>query len=442
MHKTMSREADYTLKGFIYQFNKTLEQVISEPKGSEIEVEGIIEDIDVHYDGHTKAIQCKYHETKGKYKLSDISKPILQMLVHYADNKAKNIQYILYAHFSTEIIGEKAISKGDIESILKSSDKAYIQYISKLKPPKKQQIKDLLLKPKRSATETKEITDYYKTASDLDLIIDLDEFIKPQKFKFEIGKAFDDLVSKIKTLLETQSSFTKVDIEDLFYPNAIQQIANKSILHNSDERRINNTDFISELEKSKKTAITRWTKELLSYNTLLKRRKSQLNPSLHKNHRLRYFLFDEKSIENFENKIVQFISDYIGEYHYKIKLHSKTPIFCIKTENEQLIPEIESRLYQKELKSENGFKGNTFYPREFLREPEVIYNKPWREFQLRICKYNAEIIKAINSKKCDDLFIIGKQEFKEIDKQDINIEILEISNMNELKYLLKLKDNL
>ena len=438
----MSREADYTLKGFIYQFNKTLEQVISEPEGSEIEVEGIIEDIDIHYDGHTKAIQCKYHETKGKYNLSDISKPILQMLVHYSENKTKNIQYILYAHFSAETIGVGAISKTDIEAILKSKNKSYLKYISKLKPPKKQKIKDLLLKPKRSATETKEITDYYKTAADLDLIIDLDEFIKPTKFKFEIGKAFEDLVSEIKTLLETQSSFTKVDIEDLFYPNAIQQIANKSILHNSDERRINNTDFISELEKSKKTAITRWTKELLSYNTLLKKRRSQLKPNIHKNHRLRYFLFDEKSIENFENKIVQFISDYIGEYHYKIKLHSKTPIFCIKTGNDQLIPEIESRLYQKELKSENGFKGNTFYQREFLREPEVIYNKSWREFQLRICKYNTEIIKAINSKKSDDLFIIGKQEFKEIDKQDINIEILEISNMNELKYLLKLKDNL
>jgi hypothetical protein len=125
----MSREADYTLKGFIYQFNKTLEQVISEPEGSEIEVEGIIEDIDVHYDGHTKAIQCKYHETKGKYNLSDISKPILQMLVHYSENKTKNIQYILYAHFSGETVGVGSISKTDIESILKSKDKSYLIYI-------------------------------------------------------------------------------------------------------------------------------------------------------------------------------------------------------------------------------------------------------------------------------------------------------------------------
>ena len=127
----MNREAAYTLKGFIYQFNKTLEQVLSAPKGSEIEVEGIIEDVDVHYKGHTKAIQCKDHETKGKYKLSDISKPILQMLVHFADNKIKNIQYILYAHFSSETIGEKTIPKTDIESILKSKDKSYLKYISK-----------------------------------------------------------------------------------------------------------------------------------------------------------------------------------------------------------------------------------------------------------------------------------------------------------------------
>ena len=115
----MNREADYAIKGFIYQFNKTLEQVLSEPYGTEIRVEGIIEDIDVVSAGFTKAIQCKYHETKQGYKLSDISKPILQMLIHYANNKDKNIQYILYAHFSDETEGEKTISKSDIETILK-----------------------------------------------------------------------------------------------------------------------------------------------------------------------------------------------------------------------------------------------------------------------------------------------------------------------------------
>lgn len=434
----MNREADYTIKGFIYQFNKTLEQVLSEPEGTEVNVEGIIEDIDVVSDGFTKAIQCKYHETKQKYKLSDISKPILQMLVHYAKNKRKNIQYILYAHFPDETEGEKTISKSDIETILKSKNKSYLNYISAIKPPKAEEIKGLLIKSKTSAEEIKVITEYYSTATDLELQIDIDEFLKPEKFKFIIGKSFDSLIDDTKQLLETKSGFTKVDVEELFYPNAIQKIANKSILHNSDDRKINNSNFIIELEKNKKTAITRWTKELMTYSAILKKRRSQLKLNLQTNHRLRYFLFNESNIEYFENKIVKFISDYINKYHYKIKLHSKTPIFCVKTDDENLISRIESRLYQKGLNFQNGLKGNDFFQVEFLREPEIIISKSWREFQLRICNYNTDSAKAINSKKSDDLFIIGKDDFELIDKQDINVEILEVSNLNELQYLLML----
>jgi hypothetical protein len=438
----MSREADYTIKGFIYQFNKTLEQVLTEPTGTEITVEGIIEDIDVISSGFIKAIQCKYHETKEKYKPSDIAKPILQMLVHFSKNKDKDIQYILYAHFSDEAVGEKIIPKIEVETILNSKDKSYINYISSLKPPKSKIIEELLLKSKKSAEEIKTITEYYNTATDLDLIIDLDEFLKPNKFKFIIGKAFNDLISDTKNLLQTKSNFSKLDIEELFYPNAIQKIADKSILHNSDDRKINNTNFISELEKSKKTAISRWTKELLSYSALLKKRRSQLKINLQKNHRLRYFLFSAESIENFEDEIVQFITNYIETYHHKIKLHSKTPIFCFDLENIEIIPKIESRLHQKGLIIENGIRGKDFFEADFLRDPKVINNQNWREFNLRLCPYVEETTKAMNSKKSDDLFLIGKQDFEEIDKQDINIEFLEVTNLNELQYLLLLTDNI
>ena len=441
LERPMNREADYTIKGFIYQFNKTLERVLSEPQGTEITVEGIIEDIDIVSSDLTKAIQCKYHETKEKYKISDISKPVLQMLVHYANNKDKNIQYILYAHFSDEIEGEKTISKDNIETILKSKDKSYLNLISILKPPKNQEIEDLIAKPKKSAEEIKTITTYYAAATDLELQINIDDFLKPEKFKFIIGKSFDLLLEDIKQLLETKSGFTKIDIEELFYPNAIQKIANKSILHNPSDRKINNTNFITDLEKNKKTAITRWTKELLTYSALLKKRRSQLKLNLQANHRLRYFLFSESNIQNFENEIVKFISDYISKYHYKIKLHSKTPIFCVKTDNENLIPNIESRLHQKGLKYQNGMKGNAFFQVEFLREPEKITTKNWREFQLRICNFNTDSTKAINSKKSDDLFIIGKDDFEEIDTQDLNLEFLEVSNLKELQYLLMLTDN-
>jgi hypothetical protein len=60
-------------------------------------LKGIEEDIDVVSAGFTKAIQCKYHETRKKYKPSDIAKPICSHWFISAKNKDKDIQYTMLA---------------------------------------------------------------------------------------------------------------------------------------------------------------------------------------------------------------------------------------------------------------------------------------------------------------------------------------------------------
>ena len=66
----MNRVANYTIKGFVYQFNKTLEELLNSDDGNTIKVEGIVEDIDVISTDEFKAIQCKYFETKKKISIS------------------------------------------------------------------------------------------------------------------------------------------------------------------------------------------------------------------------------------------------------------------------------------------------------------------------------------------------------------------------------------
>lgn len=439
----MTREADYTLKGFIYQFNKTLEQLLNDSVGSKITVEGIVEDIDIFKDGKTKAIQCKYHETKKKFNLSDITKPILQMLVHYSENKQSNIKYILYSFFPNEKQGKKSLTKLDIENILNTKNRSYIvKYISKIIPPTDTQIIEILQKPKKNSSDRSKIIDYYNSNPTLTPCVEVTDFLDDDRFEFTIGESFSDLEKEVKNLLLSESTFSDNDITDIFYPNAIQKIAKKSILHNSSQRFLYKKSFLEELETTKKTAISRWTKELTSYLDLLKIKRNQLKTNLQSNHRSRYFVFNAEKINNFEGEIVRFISDYINKYHHKIKLHTMTPIFCIFTKNHSLIPEIESRLHTKGVSCNNGIKGNTFFENEFLREPERITRKSWFEFQLRICDYNDNTINAINNKKCDDLFIIGDIETSKFNKQDLNIERIEIPKLSELKYLILLTDNI
>ncbi len=439
----MNREADHTIKGFVYQFNKTLEELLNSDDGANVKVEGIVEDIDVISSDTIKAIQCKYHETKKDFNISDISKPVLQMLAHFSENKNKNIQYILYAHFPNEPEGEKAINKADIENIIGTLNQKYIaNYISKIKPPNNRDIEVLISKERKSRDDLKKIKDYYSTETDLTLSIDIEEFLKPEKFKFIIGKSFQNLVEEVKKLLKENSSFTQQDIEDLFYPNAIQIIADKSIEQNESNRNVEKRDFVFQLEKTKKVAISRWTKELLSYQKLLKKRRTQLTDNLKQNHRLRYFIYDTDYIDKLEDEIVNFIIDYLNKYHFKIKLHSKTPIFCFKTVNTDLLSNIESRLYSKGISVATGYKGNIFFEKDFLREPKRIIKDNWFEFRLRISRLDTESINAINSKKCDDLFLIGNIKDEQFDLQDINIERVEVSNFKELKYLLSITNDI
>lgn len=439
----MNREADHSIKGFVYQFNKTLIQLLEEPDGTEIQVEGIVEDIDVISPSLTKAIQCKYHEKKGTYNLSDIFKPILQMLVHYSQHKTDNIKYILYAHFSGEAERIVTLTKTDISTIINTTNQDYLaKYVSIIKPPTDKTIQGLVAKQKKSKDDKKKIKDYYAITTGLSLSIDINEFLKPEKFCFEIGKSFEDLTIQAKGLFEKESDFSKEDIEDLFYPNAIQKIADLSIEHDANKRKIEKNSFVETLEKLKKTAITRWTRELTSFRKLLSKRREQLTVNLKKNSRLRYFLFDETSIDNFEDEIVNFISDFIDVYNSKIKLHDETPLFCIDATTSDLLQNIEKRLYQKKIDIETGFRGGEFFQDAFLKEPERKINDNWVEFKAKIAKYSDTITDIINAKKCDDLFVISSKSYSKIDTQDLNYERLDVNNFSHIKYLLKLTKNI
>ena len=83
----MDRTADYSIQGFLYQFNKTLLEVLKSADDAEITVEGIIEDIEIAAEAGLTAIQCKYHETKEDFTASTLFKPLLQMMLHFHNIK-------------------------------------------------------------------------------------------------------------------------------------------------------------------------------------------------------------------------------------------------------------------------------------------------------------------------------------------------------------------
>ena len=95
----MTRTADYTIKGFLYQFNKTILEILRADDSATVNIEGVIEDVEVVTPTTTIGIQCKYHEASSGFTTSAIFKPLLQMLVHFSSHPTDEIKDVLFAYF-------------------------------------------------------------------------------------------------------------------------------------------------------------------------------------------------------------------------------------------------------------------------------------------------------------------------------------------------------
>ena len=393
----VQRSAEYSIQGFIYEFNKCLLTLLEASDDEEIVVNGIIEDIDVVSPTGTKAIQCKYHESNASYSLSSIYKPLIWMMNQYSINPNAKIDYVLYAYFPMEKEGIKALDVADLQTILKSKDKRFIKLIEEIN----------------------------------NNTIDLSAFLK--RFRFEIGKSLTDLQKQVCQCL-VQEGFTSEDVNELFFPNAVQLISTLAIKLDKNARKIRKSSLINYLTSTKQTAVSRWTLELLSYKKILKARRTQLSNNLAQNSRLRYLIFDPTQIEEFDKEIVNFIEEFISKYNSKVKLHDQTPIFCIKCE-EPYFDELRIRLHKKGIELESGIIANYFDSNHFMREPQRIVKDGWIEFSGRICRYSTEIQKILNQTKCDDLFVVGNDDASGLDTMDLNFEVLNVNTFDELKYL-------
>jgi hypothetical protein len=432
----MGREADSTIKGFMYQFNLSLNEILKSNDES-IMLEGIIEDIDKISSSDVTAIQCKYHETAEEFNWSKVYKPILQMLKTYTQIGDTNIKYVLYAFFPKELQGKKSVSIDVIDEMLKTENENYIcDYIAYIKKADDEEIDALIRKSRKSKEDKKKIIDYY-TTNKIEPSCDILKFVR-NRFEFWIGKSFDELEKENIELLE-QIGFIKKDIDDLIYPNAIQKMATISMRKDCSERKITKGELIKELKLLKKTAISRWTKELTNYKKLLTCRRSQLSTVLNYNYRKRCLVFNPENIENFDDKIVVFIKDFVEIYCKKPKLHIPA-VLCILGYDKAKIDALVERLYKKEIEVETGYRGNSFYKEAFNRMPEKKVNEGWMEFRIKICGDLPESLDAINKNKQDDIFQFSDKLPDNLSTQDVNLEVLDVQNFAQIEYLLKMKN--
>jgi predicted amino acid-binding ACT domain protein len=390
----MPRAADYTIQGFLYQFNKTALEILKAQDDDTITVE----DIEVMSPVSLTAIQCKYHEASTSFTPSEVYKPLLQMLKHFSDHPTANIRYVLFAHFPGVDTSPPTVDKSTLRAALASNDKELQKHIKAV-----------------------------STGINLDLF--------ESRFAMEFGPSYDDITKEVSTELEA-NGIPSGDIETLAYPNAIHMIATLSVKHEPADRQATKKQFLSDLKAIRTTAISRWTLALKTRKKLLEARRKQLKVHLDKNTRLRYFVVNPASIEDYESEIVLFITDYIDKYYFK-PTHINTPILCLCAKRSE-IQNMQHRLYAKGIVVTDGYVGAQFEETFFLREPlfsKAVGGKVKREFALRILSWD-DHGEVLNNRKCDDLFIIGEPDRNSLDTVDVNVERLTGATMKEIKYVM------
>ncbi|WP_028672166.1 hypothetical protein [Saccharospirillum impatiens] len=398
------RIADSTIKGFLYQFNKTILEIANAEGEDVITVEGLVEDIDVlSGSGELEALQCKYHESKEKFIPSLIFKPLLQMAEAYDKNPTAKIKYTIFIYVPNEANGEKEIEPSILDSALATSDKSLSKIVSRI-----------------STT------------------FDKREFLKNTRIVF--GPSLDEIEGSAKAaleLLEIQGS----DVDTLLYPNAITKIAKLSSIKNETDRKITKAKLYKYLSNATYTAISKWTLALRNRSEILRRIKQQLSSSFSQNSRDRYFYINKNEIDEYEGKVVVFLGNYIKKYYSKPS-HIKPPTFIIN-DNFEAIRDLESRLYKKGMKANTGLVGNTFEVDHFYRDPMQKLIKSHveeREFDFRLLAMESEP-EAINRRKGDDLYLVSSMTPNNIDLTDVNFYQIGISNFNELEYVIGMRNS-
>ena len=100
MCKMTDRTAVDTIKGYFYQFDYYILQILKcENEEDFVTIEGI-EDVDISTANEETAVQCKYYAGTN-YNHSKIKNSVIWMVKHFKYNQSTNYMYKIYGHYKS-----------------------------------------------------------------------------------------------------------------------------------------------------------------------------------------------------------------------------------------------------------------------------------------------------------------------------------------------------
>jgi len=401
------RSADATIKGYYYQFNKTIESIFSLQQEEElITIEGI-EDIDVNTVDGINAVQCKYYSSVALTH-SAIREPITLMLDHFIGQPSVVNKYSLYGFFKNETPGlTKRLNLQEIKSVLTYKEK----------------------KIERKHYEENKISD-----------IVLESFIT--KLFIYTGKDFEDHKNDLIVLIKSYFQCDFFDAENYYYNNAIKVVFDLAIKKSDSERTIRKKDFIKRINCSEILFFS-WFKRYRGSNEYLALLKKQikniniLSPSKNK------LIFIGRDIDLNSPKVtlVDFVEILIEKF-YKIGMakYNHLPVTLIVDLDRFTLLEMKRQMIRRGIIFNDGYEEILFNAEAFCAKPIINRSNSGRiiksSFSIRIiseetfCKHQTDFVEDFYVLSLSDKFHYPNFRYNKL------IEVKYVNSLNELSSII------
>lgn len=437
MLRITTRSASATIKGFTYQFKKSLYKILdTDDCECTFILEGLIEDLDIVYsDEEKEGIQYKYYESSKAITSSDISMPILQMISTMIKLKDSNIdvKYELIVYCREDF--NKSLEYY-IDDILNTNNKELIvRFFGQIYEVSDESILEKIDKKRKTQECKDEIYNYFKNKNNLKLKIEKDKILEDiTLIKGESIKKIDEaIINKLSELLSVDKSASK----KIYYPNAFVKIADKSSNTDVEERVISKKQLLKELKIDDEIITSKWLKEFFGkYNYIEFIKTEELN-NLDNSKRRRLIIINRFQLNIKTNDVCKFIIEFVDKYYYSSNNMDKLstcgrklkelPLFIILDSIDSYW-EIENKLNNKGLLIHNGFIGGNFKHKSFGNRKE------YKNKNLAIANFKEDELESVISQIEDlrDIYCFGEVEFEGLKEiyEDYNFKTFDFTSIN------------
>lgn len=284
-----SREAISTIKGYYYQYDYFILQLLQIQDDKSVRIEGI-EDVDILSSSSTEAVQCKYYDGTS-CNPSTVAKAIRPMLRHFAKNKDAKLTYTLYGHYSS---GEDSIPLPLTVEYVKSKFFTYTE----------NQARHVL-------HEELGISDD-----------DLEKFIKRLKIQLH-ADTYESQIETIIDCIQREICCSEFEARYFYYNNAVAFVKDVATNRTPEARTITKRRFLEKI-KTKRALFDRWYIEYVSFEKYYKETRKFFFSHMNVSPKQRFFLIEcDASID--DAGIVDLVMRITGKWS-RLSSREKNPV--------------------------------------------------------------------------------------------------------------------